>query len=233
MTSGAHQQRMAPRLSALRDGDLGRLQAIFLRRHVAGCADCQALLTALDQQVSGLRELRAIPPLPPAAPGDGWVQVRAALGEAPAQRPAWRPMRRPMRRLLPVPLLYGGAAAAALLTVGLWAQQRMVFERPPGDDEIISLAEEQFRQAEVPYQQALEALAQAAAARPSWSPAERAAYEAGLREQQLRLEAQRRAARSRPADLAAQEALYQSYQTHIEYVQEALAHGPVPVGAPL
>src|SRR5262249_15947622 len=98
---------------------------------------------------------------------------------------------------------------------------------PPSDGVLISLAEEEFQRAEVPYQRALADLTPATArAQRTWAPQRVAAHREGLAVLEELTARCQRAARARPADAQAQEQLYEAYRRQIAYLQDSLLAGP-------
>lgn len=219
----SHAQRMTPLLSALLDGDLSRPRAYLVRRHLRRCAECQRLQQALTQQTSLLRGLsEVVPPQPEADRACAWLVLRrrlqrdAALGEATVP-----PLGARQRALRLAPLLLC-AAAVALVVVNPTRDPRLSRGGPVNVDTRISIAEDEFRRAEEPYQRSLAHLQRLATQGGRAVDPEAAA--AGQELAQATREAERAARRS-PGDAAAQEALYQAYLREIDHWQGQLQGG--------
>jgi hypothetical protein len=121
----------------------------------------------------------------------------------------------------------GLTASLAIVAMVLLVKPDRLFQRRPSDDTIISLAEEQFQKAEVPYQQALDQLLRLSRpARDGLDPSQKSGYDAAL--SALSAETRRRLgeARQRPADATAQERLYAAYRREIAFLQDSLLRGP-------
>lgn len=225
--SARHQRRMAPRLSALRDGDLGRLQAALLRRHLRRCAPCQQVLADLGAQARALSALRtpaddlAAPPLSPAEEAR-WQALERALAEP--QRPA--PRRALPRPALPLALA-AGLGAVLVLSLPKAAGLLDLLRPGPSDEEIVSRAAAEFREAERHYQRALQQLERAARRREArFGPAEALAYRARLQELRERTAQRRAQALRQPADAEVQEQLYAAYRSEIAFLQASLRQEP-------
>jgi hypothetical protein len=236
-TASRHLRRMRPRLSAWRDGDLGALRAALVRRHVARCPVCQAEVRALDDAVASLALLKQAPPGADAGEGHeaGWQALCRALDAdpQPMPMPAPEPRRWRWQRNLPRPaLVLGGAMAAAAVAVVaiVWARPALQ-RRQVDEDQMITLAEEQFRRAELSYQRAADDLRAITARRQTdWSPERARGHEEGLRALELELARRRAEARARPADALAQQRLYLAYRREIAYLQDSL-RAPVSLAA--
>lgn len=227
-----HLRWMRPRLSAWRDGDLGALRAALVRRHVARCRVCQGEVQALEEAIASLAVLKQAPPGADAGEGGdaGWQALCSALDAAPrvtstsmaAPRRRWR-WRSDLLRPRPV-LVLGGAMASMAVIVGafLWARPALQ-RRQVDEDQMITLAEEQFRRAELSYQRAADELREIAARRRAgWGPERARGHEEGLRALELALAQRRAEARARPADALAQQRLYLAYRREIAYLQDSL-----------
>lgn len=209
-----HTRRMAARLSAFHDGDLGWLRTALMHRHLRSCPPCQQVLRALEEQVAALRALREPEPSGGIEPDEaGWRALEQALRAAPPPRPP--------RVATPWPRLVGVLAGGAALLLLAW--RGGLLEQPPSEEQILGLAAAEFREAELHYERAVEQLLRVSRrARRGWSPAEVRAFEERLGELHQATHRRRLRARQEPADAASQEALLSAYRTQILFLQASL-----------
>jgi anti-sigma factor RsiW len=111
-------------VSAHADGELDRLRAHALEKHLRGCADCAA---ALESMVALRQRVRAEVPRYPAS-SELQARVRAAIGAAEAAAPA-KP--RPERRWQ---WLSAGALAGCAATVVAWVLGTAVLDARSRDE---------------------------------------------------------------------------------------------------
>src|SRR5512142_1390177 len=81
------------RLSLLLDGELGPVEAREAQAHLAGCAECRALLADLERIASDARALEATPPAK-----DLWAGIARRIADEPAPGVVAIESRRPARR---------------------------------------------------------------------------------------------------------------------------------------
>lgn len=103
--AGAGHCERGPELSALLDGELGRVGHRRLRAHVRGCEDCAAELASL----AGVRsQLRSLPPRE--VPEGLWQEAAARAGDGGARAHRRRAERRAVAALLVAVALTGALA---------------------------------------------------------------------------------------------------------------------------
>lgn len=232
------------RLTAYLDGDLDPERGTLVRGHLRTCDACRQI--AADE--AALRDgLRALPTVDP--PPSLWANVQARLAEvevAESQRPAWRRM---LARWMPSPqrLALGGAVAAAAVTLTVWRVSSRDAEpvapriadhpspaiessatpapapRPPtppsADDATAELLAEPARITATYEATANELLALAADARPGWTDAAKATFDARIADFQRALTASAVDERMR----------HRTYRAMIRYVQNAVVRDEIVV----
>jgi hypothetical protein len=235
---------LAPLLDELIDGTLDERRASAVRGHLRTCAACTARLEETQGIVEQLGGLEPLDP-PPAL----WQRIDARLaGEqvADSKRGAWWWWWQAWRR----PLAWSGALAAAcgvaliIYVVKRPAPERMTAEhllvnptpvKPEEPQKVVTptptaydLAVQRLGELDGEYVKAVADLKQAAKEeRVHWKPEVAKAFDQNLAVIDAAVDKQRDLARKQPGDASALDALHESYDRQVAFLQEAVIRGEV------
>jgi hypothetical protein len=209
------------------DGILGPGPEASLKRHLEGCADCRAVFRDLQAIAGRAKELEKLTP-----PDRVWLKIRAGLREhrtANAAQAAQFEGRRPVISLGSPRFRLALASTLALLVVaaGLFYFHPWRQAVPAVPVEKAALGRQTLQkldEAEWHYQQAIKALAEAAAARQGrLDPRLAQVFRVNLEIVDASIQTCRQAVLRDPRDLQAQNALLLSYKDKVDILREMLS----------
>jgi len=214
------------------DGELDTRRTAALERHLSNCPGCRE--TAHDLRRIVETAGRVEDPVPP---GGGWSEVCDRLESAPASFP--KDSRTRNLRTVPVFRLVAAAATMFMVFVGgmllgpeIFQRNRGVFALPDNQEYTLSKLEE----AEIHYQRAIRALAEAAESRDGWlDPQLAEVFRANLALINSSIETCKQAVSSDPSDLESRKYLLAAYRKKADLLNRIIniSGGPSRAGKDL